>query len=109
MSDALDTAASSSSSPSSLHVGAPAGVAPGRHPALLPRPPPRARVRRALDLFVLDPALAHHELAPAAFEALFAPQLLPIMRYFPVHRASVVAAAAAATGNRDEDGEAAPS
>ncbi|PNT70211.1 hypothetical protein BRADI_2g07750v3 [Brachypodium distachyon] len=49
-----------------------------------------------LDLFVLDPALARHELAPAAFEALFAPRLLPVMRHFATRRASAAVASAAA-------------
>ena len=60
-----------------------------------------AAAAAVLDLFALDPALARHELAPAAFEALFAPRLLPVMRHFAARRAS--AAAAAAAGRSDED------
>jgi hypothetical protein len=58
-----------------------------------------------LDLFALDPALARHELAPAAFEALFAPRLLPVMRHFAARRASAAAAAAAASAAGNDDDE----
>ncbi|OEL31842.1 putative E3 ubiquitin-protein ligase LIN-1 [Dichanthelium oligosanthes] len=117
ISDALDTAASASPSPSSLRAAE-------RLLQTLPAATPlsclllalacAARRRggaaaaaavAVLDLFVLDPALARHELAPAAFEALFAPRLLPVMRHFAARRASAAAAAAAAAaGNGDEDG-----
>ncbi|RLN23117.1 putative E3 ubiquitin-protein ligase LIN [Panicum miliaceum] len=87
VSDALDTAASASPSPSSLRAAE-------RLLQSLPAATPlsclllalacAARRRggapaaaAVLDLFALDPALARHELAPAAFEALFAPRLLP--------------------------------
>ena len=111
MSDALDTASSGSPSPSSLRAAE-------RLLQSLPAATPlsclllalacAARRRggapaaaAVLDLFALDPALARHELAPAAFEALFAPRLLPVMRHFAARRAS--AAAAAAAGRSDED------
>jgi hypothetical protein len=114
VSDALDTAASASPSPSSLRAAE-------RLLQSLPTATPlsclllalacAARRRggapaaaAVLDLFALDPALARHELAPAAFEALFAPRLLPVMRHFAARRASATAAAAAAAaGNGDED------
>jgi hypothetical protein len=109
VSDALDTAASASPSPSSLRAAE-------RLLQSLPAATPlsclllalacAARRRggapaaaAVLDLFALDPALARHELAPAAFEALFAPRLLPVMRHFAARRAS----AAAAAVNGDED------
>jgi hypothetical protein len=57
-----------------------------------------------LDLFVLDPALARHELAPAAFEALFAPRLLPVMRHFATRRASAAAAVASAAQGHEDSG-----
>uniref|UniRef100_A0A0E0FIZ5 RING-type E3 ubiquitin transferase n=1 Tax=Oryza nivara TaxID=4536 RepID=A0A0E0FIZ5_ORYNI len=63
-----------------------------------------AAAAAVLDLFALDPALARHELAPAAFEALFAPRLLPVMRHFAARRASTAAAAAEAASQRGEDG-----
>ncbi|CAO2209349.1 unnamed protein product [Urochloa humidicola] len=114
VSDALDTtAASASPSPSSLRAAerllqslpaatplsclllALACAARRRGGA------PAAAAAAVLDLFALDPALARHELAPAAFEALFAPRLLPVMRHFAARRAS--AAAAAARGGDEEN------
>ncbi|XP_062189107.1 putative E3 ubiquitin-protein ligase LIN [Phragmites australis] len=110
ISDALDTAASASPSPSSLRAAE--GLLKS-----LPEPTPlsclllalacAARRRggapaaaAVLDLFAIDPALARHELAPAAFEALFAPRLLPVMRHFAARRASASASTAA---NGDDD------
>lgn len=108
VSDALDTAASGSPSPSSLRA---AERLLGTLPAATPlsclllalscagrRRGGAAAAAAVLDLFALDPALARHELAPAAFEALFAPRLLPVMRHFAARRT------AAAAGNGDEDG-----
>ncbi|KAJ1281869.1 hypothetical protein BS78_03G006500 [Paspalum vaginatum] len=106
VSDALDTAAAAPPSPSSLRAAE-------RLLQSLPAATPLSRLllalacaarRRAgpaaaavLDLFALDPALARHELAPAAFEALFAPRLLPVMRHFAARRAS-----AAVDGSSDD-------
>ncbi|CAD6233612.1 unnamed protein product [Miscanthus lutarioriparius] len=112
VSDALDTAASGSASPSSLR-------APERLLRSLPAATPLsclllalARAARrggggaaaaaVLDLFALDPALARHELAPAAFEALFAPRLLPVMRHFAARRAAAAAKAMDEEGGSDE-------
>ncbi|CAD6233640.1 unnamed protein product [Miscanthus lutarioriparius] len=112
VSDALDTAASGSASPSSLR-------APERLLRSLPAATPLsclllalARAARrggggaaaaaVLDLFALDPALARHELAAAAFEALFAPRLLPVMRHFAARRAAAAAKAMDEEGGSDE-------
>ncbi|XP_034598044.2 putative E3 ubiquitin-protein ligase LIN-1 [Setaria viridis] len=107
VSDALDTAASASPSPSSLRAAERLLQSlPAATPlsCLLLALASAARRRgggaaadAVLDLFALDPALARNELAPAAFEALFAPRLLPVMRHFAARRAS------AAAGNGDED------
>ncbi|KAM0894206.1 hypothetical protein ACQ4PT_024615 [Festuca glaucescens] len=107
ISDVLDTAPSASPSPSSLHAAERLLLSlPAATPlsCLLSALASAARRRcgapsaasAVLDLFVLDPALARHELAPAAFEALFAPRLLPVMRHFATRRASAAAAVASA-------------
>ncbi|CAO2175201.1 unnamed protein product [Urochloa humidicola] len=117
ISDALDTAASASPSPSSLRA---AERLLQSLPAATPlsclllalacaarrRGGAPAAAAAVLDLFALDPALARHELAPAAFEALFAPRLLPVMRHFAARRASAAAAALSA-GEENRSDEAA--
>ncbi|XP_006645675.2 LOW QUALITY PROTEIN: putative E3 ubiquitin-protein ligase LIN [Oryza brachyantha] len=115
VSDALDTAASSPPSPSSLRAAERLLLSlPAATPlsclllALASASRRRggaaaAAAAAVLDLFALDPALARHELAPAAFEALFAPRLLPVMRHFAARRAS--AAAAASEGGEDRSVE----
>ncbi|GJN06533.1 hypothetical protein PR202_ga24268 [Eleusine coracana subsp. coracana] len=120
VSDALDAAAASASpSPSSLRAAERllrSSVTPSPTPlsCLLLALACAARRRGAaaaatavMELFALDPALARHEVAPAAFEALFAPRLLPVMRHFAARRAAVAAAAAAAAassnGGDEED------
>ncbi|CAL4959147.1 unnamed protein product [Urochloa decumbens] len=113
VSDALDTAVSASPSPSSLRA---AERLLQSLPAATPlsclllalacaarRRGGAAAAAAVLDLFALDPALARHELAPAAFEALFAPRLLPVMRHFAARRASAAAAAAAASKGGDDE------
>ncbi|KAF0917346.1 hypothetical protein E2562_017519 [Oryza meyeriana var. granulata] len=105
VSDALDTAASAPPSPSSLRAAERLLLSlPAATPlswlllalASASRRRGGAAAAAVLDLFALDPELARHELAPAAFEALFAPRLLPVMRHFAARRASAAAAAAAA-------------
>ncbi|KAI5006129.1 hypothetical protein ZWY2020_033372 [Hordeum vulgare] len=117
ISDALDTVPSASPSPSSLRAAERLLLSlPAATPlsCLLSALASAARRRggapsaasAVLDLFVLDPALARHELAPAAFEALFAPRLLPVMRHFATRRASAAAAvASAAQGDEDRSVE----
>ncbi|CAO2199698.1 unnamed protein product [Urochloa humidicola] len=114
ISDALDTAVSASPSPSSLRA---AERLLQSLPAATPlsclllalahaarrRGGAPAAASAVLDLFALDPALARHELAPAAFEAFFAPRLLPVMRHFAARRASAAAALSAATKGGDEE------
>ncbi|KAM0913621.1 hypothetical protein ACQ4PT_012049 [Festuca glaucescens] len=113
ISDALDTAPSASPSPSSLRAAERLLLSlPAATPlsCLLSAIASAARRRggapsaasAVLDLFVLDPALARHELAPAAFEALFAPRLLPVMRHFATRRASAAAAVASAAQFRED-------
>ncbi|GJN38209.1 hypothetical protein PR202_gb27231 [Eleusine coracana subsp. coracana] len=115
VSDALDAAAASASpSPSSLRAAERllrSSVTPSPTPlsCLLLALACAARRRGAaaaaaavMDLFALDPALARHEVAPAAFEALFAPRMLPVMRHFAARRAAA-AAEASRSGGGDED------
>uniref|UniRef100_A0ACD5VR81 Uncharacterized protein n=1 Tax=Avena sativa TaxID=4498 RepID=A0ACD5VR81_AVESA len=115
ISDALDTAPSASPSPSSLRAAERLLLSlPAATPlsCLLSAIASAARRRggapsaasAVLDLFVLDPALARHELAPAAFEALFAPRLLPVMRHFATRRASAAAAVASAAQGHEDSG-----
>lgn len=109
--DALDAAASASPSPSSLRAAERLLLSlPSATPlsCLLLALACAARRRggaaaaaAVLDLFALDPALARHEIAPTAFESLFAPRLLPVMRHFAARRAASAAAAAAAAANGD--------
>ncbi|TVU22994.1 hypothetical protein EJB05_32719, partial [Eragrostis curvula] len=115
VSDALDAAATASPSPSSLRAAERLLLS---LPAATPlsclllalacaarRRGGAAAAAAVLDLFALDPALARHEIAPAAFEALFAPRLLPVMRHFAARRASAAAAAAAAEADEDRSVE----
>ena len=112
VSDALDTAASGSASPSSLRAAErllrslPAATPLSCLLLALGRAARRgggaAAAAAVLDLFALDPALARHELAPAAFEALFAPRLLPVMRHFAARRAAAAAKAMDEEGGSDE-------
>lgn len=112
VSDALDTAASGSASPSSLRAAdrllrsLPAATPLSCLLLALARAARRgsgaAAAAAVLDLFALDPALARHELAPAAFEALFAPRLLPVMRHFAARRAAATAKAMDEEGGSDE-------
>jgi hypothetical protein len=110
VSDALDTAASGSPSPSSLRAAErllrslPAATPLSCLLLALARAARRGAGAAAavLDLFALDPALARHELAPAAFEALFAPRLLPVMRHFAARRAAAAARAKGEEGGSDE-------
>ncbi|XP_020097769.1 putative E3 ubiquitin-protein ligase LIN-1 [Ananas comosus] len=59
---------------------------------------PAAAAAALLDLFALDPALARHEVAPALFEDLFVPHLLPITRRFADQRARILSSPSAAAG-----------
>ncbi|ONM28247.1 Transducin/WD40 repeat-like superfamily protein [Zea mays] len=110
VSDALDTAASCSPSPSSLRAAErllrslPAATPLSCLLLALARAARRGAGAAAavLDLFALDPALARHELAPAAFEALFAPRLLPVMRHFAARRAAAAARTKGEEGGSDE-------
>ncbi|XP_042429376.1 putative E3 ubiquitin-protein ligase LIN isoform X1 [Zingiber officinale] len=59
-----------------------------------------------LDLFSLDPSLARHDVAPAVFEALFLPHLLPALRWFADQRSHILSSASLRRGSpKDEEDE----